>query len=94
MKLLDKYNFDWDILQTFKGASSNSIFLNLCKSGSVDCMRFFIQHCGKWIDFKGDLEQGNLEQDINGLSTAVIHSNEAMVEYLLREIYVGDNSFQ
>ena len=40
MKLLDKYNFDWNLLSNEK----ETIFLRLCAAGNVDCLKFFVRH--------------------------------------------------
>ena len=90
MKLLHKYHFDWNVLSML----NNSIFLGLCLYGSVDCTKFLMLHCARWIDIK---QIGTFywmyKFDMDCLNWAVQEKNEQMVEYLLKEIYIDDNRY-
>ena len=60
MKLLNKNGFNWNLLS--HSSSSSSIFLMLCENKSVDCMKFYWQHCKQLIDIT-QVSEDKLELD-------------------------------
>ena len=89
MKLLHKYKFNWNILQELN--QYRSLWLDLCMTGTVDCMQFLFNHCCNWIDIKQFGIYNYREYD--GLNWAVMMKNEKMIEYLLTNVYTGDNEY-
>ena len=92
MALLINNKFDYKtLINTKDNKYGDSVFLQLCSNGNLECLKYILDTCNKYVDIMVTDNNNN-----NGLHVAIYDYKPSnglrMIEYLLDNIYLDLNN--